>query len=706
MFKQRPTPRFRMEMIAILLILPATAGRVSAAKQPTYADLVARLTHLERLATPVVAGEKTFASTSHDRGMSYDPSTDSYRNWSANRDGSGCIRRVGDAQVMVDLEGPGVLWRTWSAKAGVGHIKIFLDGNETPVINKPFQAYFDDLEKEFPGLAMTLSRGRNEFVPISFAESCKVVVEKGWGMYFHCTHTLFPEGTKVETFPGFTPEVVAQLKKASDAWNECGSNPYSNDSGTVTEKKALTIEPRQTESLSLAGAGAVRALKVKPLELPEDKIAQEDLLRELTISMFWDGDTSPSVWAPLGDFFATSPGINPFETLVMGCIEGKFYSYWYMPYADGAQIVFTNDGKETRKLELELETVELEKSAAARLLRFNAAWHSDDFTGLDAKRFLRKGGDRWPDWPLLVVEGKGRYVGMTEHIWKFGGWWGEGDEKFFIDGEKYPSTVGTGSEDYIGYAWAANPPFVTFDSALAAVSRLRPDAQEDTSVCRFHVCDDLPFSNCFQGFIEVMPNGNCRPCVYDTCVFWYAEQDAKNPYPIVALDGRRQLRPSREQRDAVPSTMQMPKLHPDAIEGEHLKVLSIGSGRHWVQNMSSYRDGQWSGDTQLIWTKGKQDEAIEIEFPAPKTGQYELMAVFTKAGDYGIFEMAVDGKTIGKPIDLYDPKVTTTGEVSLGTVQLHTGTHVLKATAIGHNEKSKDTHAGNHIFGLDYLRLK
>ena len=115
---------------------------------------------------------------------------------------------------------------------------------------------------------------------------------------------------------------------------------------------------------------------------------------------------------------------------------------------------------------------------------------------------------------MLVVEGKGRYVGMSEHIWKFGGWWGEGDEKFFVDGEKYPSTVGTGSEDYIGYAWAANPPFVTFDSALAAVPRLRPDAQEDTSVCRFHVCDDIPFADSFQGFIEVMPNGNCRPCVF------------------------------------------------------------------------------------------------------------------------------------------------------------------------------------------------
>jgi len=122
--------------------------------------------------------------------------------------------------------------------------------------------------------------------------------------------------------------------------------------------------------------------------------------------------------------------------------------------------------------------------------------------------------------------------------------------------------------------------------------------------------------------------------------------------------------------------------------------------------MASYREGRWSGNSQPIWTQGKQGESIEMEFAVPKSREYELIAVFTKAGDYGIFEIAVDGKTTGKPIDLYDPKVTTTGEISLGTVHLDKGTHVLKATAVGHNEKSRDTHAGNHIFGLDYLRLK
>jgi hypothetical protein len=57
--------------------------------------------------------------------------------------------------------------------------------------------------------------------------------------------------------------------------------------------------------------------------------------------------------------------------------------------------------------------------------------------------------DRWPDWTMIKTEGRGRFMGVMLHVWNpRGGWWGEGDEKFFVDGEKYPSTFGTGSEDY------------------------------------------------------------------------------------------------------------------------------------------------------------------------------------------------------------------------------------------------------------------
>jgi hypothetical protein len=694
----------RTNSVAIGVFILIVA-QVASAETLTYADLAARLTRMERLAEPVIAGERSGASTSHDRGSAYDAATDAYRNWSANDDGGGSLRREGDDVVMVDLAGPGVLWRVWSAMPDQGHIRIYLDGSATPVVNKPFLDFFGDYEREYPGLAMTLSRGRNAFVPIPFARSCQVVLGKDWGRYFHATHTQFASGTNVESFPGFTPEVVAVLQQASDAWQQGDASPYSA-ADTVKTTETLEIAPGESRELSLAGAGAIRVLKVTPLALPADRIAQEDALREVTLSLFWDGERRPSVWAPLGDFFGTSPGLNPFQTRATGCVDGTFYAHWYMPFADGMRLVVGNDGATSRAVTVELETIPLEKPVAAKLLRFCAAWHSDDFTGLDAPRFLHKRGDRWPDWPLLVVNGRGRFVGMTEHIWKFGGWWGEGDEKIFVDGEKFPSTLGTGSEDYIGYAWAADPPFVTFNSASAACSRLRGDAQEDTSVCRFHLCDDIPFETGFQGFIEVMPNRDCRPALYDACVYWYRERDAENPYPPVPLVGRQHLRPSREMRHVLPVTLAPQPPRPGVSEGEELTVTRISSGRHWVQDMGDFSGDTWSGDAQLIWTDATLGGELELEFHVGKGGRQRLAAVFSTAVDYGTFELSVDGQRIDRHFDCYSEDVRTTGEISLGTFDLAAGRHLLQAKVIGRNPQAKVQATGGHIFGLDFLRTE
>ena len=66
----------------------------------------------------------------------------------------------------------------------------------------------------------------------------------------------------------------------------------------------------------------------------------------------------------------------------------------------------------------------------------------------------RRESERAIDWPFLKTEGAGRFVGLhAARVESARRWWGEGDEKFFVDGEKFPSTIGTGSEDYFGYAW-------------------------------------------------------------------------------------------------------------------------------------------------------------------------------------------------------------------------------------------------------------
>ncbi len=222
--------------------------------------------------------------------------------------------------------------------------------------------------------------------------------------------------------------------------------------------------------------------------------------------------------------------------------------------------------------------------------------------------------------------------------------------------------------------------------------------------------DWYAFTKSFRGFIETLTFPNCRPVLYDTCVYWYRETGARNPYPAVPLAGRVYQRPGRREQWVTPPTFQTPKPEPPkpgTIEGEQMKVLRVDSGRAWVQNMGNYRDAKWSGGHQLIWTHGKQDNGVELAFNVIAGGKQEVLIVLSKAADYGIAQLAIDGKNVGGPIDCYDERVTKTDEISLGILDLEAGQHVLRATVIGANEKARDgVGAGSHILGVDYLRLK
>lgn len=532
--------------IAVALVVSLSGAQ--AQTKLTYADLVARLYDLERLAQPPLPGERGAAWTSADRRGRYDAKTGKYVNWGANGDGGGSIRREGDWAVAAQMKGPGVIWRVWSARPQRGSIRIFIDGADKPAVDRPFADFFskfgeEDLRKKYPNLAMVLSRGHNRWLPIPYQKSCKVMLGRGWGRYFHFTYNTLPAGTEVPSFSGaYDADMIAALDRAEKVLAARGADPHPKRKGQQTVAKTVTIQPGKTARIcELTGPRAITALKINP-QLPQTDKDAADVLRELTLTMKWDGAKSPQVWAPLGDFFATTPGVNRYRSLPMGMTDKGFYSYWYMPFATAGTIEIANDGDEARTVEFQVTHAPL-PGPAGKLLRFHAKWHGDDFTGVEEKRFAR-GSDRWPDWPLLVTAGRGRYVGMSLHIWKFGGWWGEGDEKFFVDGEKYPSTIGTGSEDYIGYAWAAGPPFVTFESPFACNTRLKPDAQGDTSVNRFHVADDVPFQKSFEGVIEKYKANwdGRRPCLFDTVVYWYQAPGGAEPYAPVAPADRRHSR--------------------------------------------------------------------------------------------------------------------------------------------------------------------
>ena len=239
----------------------------------------------------------------------------------------------------------------------------------------------------------------------------------------------------------------------------------------------------------------------------------------------------------------------------MGMVANICYSYFYMPYK-AARITLTNESDHTISPHITILSEPVAEKTANETMRFCAKWQdTGDWKGLDRKRFA-EGGDRWPDWPVVRISGKGRFCGFALHVdnswrpddfpdikWWEGSqisdfpvidnfhWWGEGDEKFFVDGEKLPSTFGTGSEDYIGYSLAAITPFVVFDSAYACQS-LVPirDNNGLTSLVRFQISDNIPFQKSFDGFIEKFfpeewnHDGIKGICRFACTAYWYENQ--------------------------------------------------------------------------------------------------------------------------------------------------------------------------------------
>ncbi|MFT3680522.1 MAG: DUF2961 domain-containing protein [Ferruginibacter sp.] len=515
----------------------------------SYTDLIKRVYDLQMLATPPVEGEQAGTFTSFDRNATYDSATGNYINWNANADGTGFIREEQGGLVVFEKDGPGVIWRVWSALAKEGKVKIFLDNSETPVIDRPFRELFENFDNTIPpanftSFITTLSRGRNRYLPVPYNKHCKIIFEKGWGEYYHITYSTFPKGTALPVFTGtYSKEESIMLAKADRFLYNRGFIREERK-GEKVNAVAVKLNPNSKVSpVLLKGEGAVTHFEITMSESDlKDSVKRADFLENVWLSITWDGSKQPAVMVPTGLYFGAATDVQPYRTYPIGTADGKtFYSNWYMPFSNGAKIELINKGSKGHQLILSV--VHTPATSAKDLLRFHAEWNNGKlFDSINVK-------GRTIDWPLLVAGGKGRYCGMTLHVfnswtdpkeipqtWWYGQWdkktidwwWGEGDEKFFVDGEKFPSSFGTGSEDYIGYAWSAEPPFPLFDGAFAAQPQAPITGKGHTIVSRFQIADNVPFFKRFEGVLEkYKPNRwgdkGENICEYESVSYWYLQ---------------------------------------------------------------------------------------------------------------------------------------------------------------------------------------
>ena len=593
-------------LVAGLLASVACLSLWSAQPELTYVDLVKRLTDLEYLATVPAPGEQCAQWSSYDRRSRYDAATGKYVGWDANGDGNGIIRKEDGKLVLAEMEGPGCIWRIWSATPKQGHVRIYLDGASEPAVDLPFVGYFDRKNEPFTRSAIvhTVANGWNNYTPIPYQKSCKVVADPGWGDYYHFTYGTFPKGTQVPTFKReLSAAELAALDQANGILSNCGFEAGQKYSGEKPWSKAVKAPAGKTAGITrLKGPQAITGIRVK-LDLPAAP-ADYDVLRELALQIKWDGEAEPSVWAPLGDFFGTAPGLNYYPGFPMGVgKDGWWYCNWYMPFEKEARLELVNDGKAPRSVTFEVMHAPLSQPIA-QLGRFHAKWHRD--------AFLPKEPERWIDWPFLKTEGAGRFVGVMLHIWNpRGGWWGEGDEKFFVDGEKFPSTFGTGSEDYFGYA-CSSPNL--FQHAYHNQTHNDGNCRGHISVNRWQVAENVPFQKSFEGCLEKYYK-NDRPTLYAGMAYWYLTPGGNDPYRAAPLS----------ERVGYWTPVESIKLK-GAIEGEKLKILGKTGGNTQEQELSGF-GGQWSNDAHLWWIDAKPGDKLDLALPVKQAGKDRICSV-------------------------------------------------------------------------------
>jgi Protein of unknown function (DUF2961) len=505
----------------------------------SYVDLIGRLTDLEQLARLPSAGETSSEWTSRDRSSTYDSVTDQYLNWGANNDGDAVIRIQPDGgAVLAEMRGPGCIWRIWAGTPVDGHVKIFLDGSNTPAVDLAFQDYFNRTQPPFtyPSLVYTACKGLNFYMPIPYNVSCKVVAYGNRNTYYHFNYSTFAPGVTVPTFAtNLTAAERGALSNVDDFFlNHLGSDPAGVRSGEITTTNSYTIAPgKSVAPLNFRGQGAITGFKVR-VDGMTGTSDQWAALRALTVSMAWDGETNASVWAPLGDFFGTACGYIPYAALPLGMqTNGWMYCYWYMPFASQAQIVIGNDGSVTRNVEVVITRAPLTKPISS-VARFHAKWNRGVYV---------TNNGRSPDYQFLATSGQGRFVGLALHVYQKvdltpGPWWGEGDEKFFVDGEKMPSWFGTGSEDYFGFSWGTPGYFskAYHTQALAPPGTLY--APGNRALNRFQITDNVPFQSTFEGCIEKWFYTNDTITTYGVMPYWYLASGGSDPYNAISLSGR------------------------------------------------------------------------------------------------------------------------------------------------------------------------
>jgi hypothetical protein len=532
-------------LAAASAIIFLAGAKSTAGEKITLDKLLDKMVNLDWLYQPPFPGEKQTQFSSYDRksqivnGVKIDWfANDDYGNYYGEQAVPG-----GKEYIMADFQGPGVIARIWSANPGKDRWRIYLDGSDKPVVDEPGEQLLSGLGPYFKKpYAGKRSMGYLLLFPMPFAKSCKVALfttaPKKPPRYFHVDVLTLPKDAEVETFQ------LDDLKKYSEKIAETARAMDERKPQNPANVKEITFkylkQSSEDYSAFVAGPAIIRLIEIKVSAQNKQEL-RKILNQAVLIGNFED---SPSfINAPLAAFFGSTPGVNTYKSIASSISWDEktktvtLKSWWPMPLRGFAAFHLKNFSKQDIKISGRV-LVE-EKDPGPDALYFHATYNYLDHH--PTRPFM--------DWNLLsAASGEGRYVGTMLSIRNPDyAWWGEGDEKVFVNNEDFPSIFGTGTEDYFSYAWGAR--FLKFDHAqygipLAAkklpLILLTPfqsgpfrivmtdeRLEEMCSQYRWHILDQVPFEKSISFNLEVWHWTPDITFDLQAMSFWYGDRNIK-----------------------------------------------------------------------------------------------------------------------------------------------------------------------------------
>ncbi len=624
--------------------------------------------------------------------------------WFANSDGFGkepvpgfeAVLQEPDEEgigeyLMADVEGPGALVRLWTAAID-GTVRLWLDGAREPVYDGPANDFFQKPLDGFPqaadldraNLERTLYQRDAVYAPIPFARRLRLV----WAgdlehiHFYQLEVRKYEPGTRVVTF---SPEDLATYRETIDRITAALADPDANlplMSQTAATAIAVELQPGESDDvLTLEGPAALERLELK-LEAREIDRA----LRQTVLHIYSDEYPWGQVQSPLGDFFGAAPGINPYQSLPFTVLpDGTMICRFVMPFERSLRIRLENLGDQPVVVTGSAHPMAYEWDDE-RSMHFRARWRVDHELIADPAAVQ--------DLPFLVANGQGVYVGTTSILLNpnpvptpYGNWWGEGDEKVFVDDEPRPSLFGTGSEDYYNYSWSS-PDIFAFPYC-GQPHNDGPGNRGFVTNYRWHVLDPLPFNQRIGFYMELYSHERTPGLSYARIGYHYARPGITDDHVAVMPGDLHELR--------LPEGW-LPAARMGARNSVIYPTEELASRRLPFQSGRLYAGGQVA-----VWRPERPGDALRLSVPVTADGEYRIHFVARLDENGGTLQVRWDGepaelRTETSSVDLYRPHSTLLRNYTLGRQQLAAGTYTLEFVFDGAPEQVERPE-----FGIDFV---